>query len=231
MKHEHILMRKSLFGTGLAYQENYITNVMADSKNTIAQSVSDYFVFPTLRLNASKEYSRGKAISKMKDFIAFIKGNRYVAVMGGSSSGKTTLLKMTFKELQTQYVVLYCGTDDITGRSQENILKELVTDTYGADSYSLFQAIPSEKKVIIIDDLHRISSKHLNKFLRGIEDIFGTIVVASEETSQFDIVQMVKDNINASKEFKKVSISRLYAEKRLALIQKIVLIKTDNDEI
>ena len=46
------------------------------------------------------------------------------------------------------------------------------------------------------------------------EDIFGTIVVASEETSQFDIVQMVKDNIRASKEFKKASISRLYAEKR-----------------
>ena len=224
-------MQKSLCGTGLTYQEKYIATVMADSKNTIAQSVSDYFVFPTLRFNASKEYSRGKAIDKMEDFIAFIKENRYVAVMGGSNSGKTTLLKMTFKELQTQYVVLYCGTDDITGRNQENILKELVTDTYGADSYSLFQAIPSDKKVIIIDDLHRISPKHLNKFLRGIEDIFGTIVVASEETSQFDIVQMVKDNIKASKEFKKASISRLYAEKRLALIQKIVLIKTDNDEL
>lgn len=231
MKQEHILMQKSLCGTGLTYQEKYIATVMADSKNTIAQSVSDYFVFPTLRFNASKEYSRGKAIDKMEDFIAFIKENRYVAVMGGSNSGKTTLLKITFKELQTQYVVLYCGTDDITGRSQENILKELVTDTYGADSYSLFQAIPSDKKVIIIDDLHRISPKHLNKFLRGIEDIFGTIVVASEETSQFDIVQMVKDNIKASKEFKKASISRLYAEKRLALIQKIVLIKTDNDEL
>lgn len=231
MKQEHILMQKSLCGTGLTYQEKYIATVMADSKNTIAQSVSDYFVFPTLRFNASKEYSRGKAIDKMEDFIAFIKENRYVAVMGGSNSGKTTLLKMTFKELQTQYVVLYCGTDDITGRSQENILKELVTDTYGADSYSLFQAIPSDKKVIIIDDLHRISPKHLNKFLRGVEDIFGTIVVASEETSQFDIVQMVKDNIKASKEFKKASISRLYAEKRLALIQKIVLIKTDNDEL
>lgn len=231
MKQEHILMQKSLCGTGLTYQEKYIATVMADSKNTIAQSVSDYFVFPTLRFNASKEYSRGKAIDKMEDFIAFIKENRYVAVMGGSNSGKTTLLKMTFKELQTQCVVLYCGTDDITGRSQENILKELVTDTYGADSYSLFQAIPSDKKVIIIDDLHRISPKHLNKFLRGIEDIFGTIVVASEETSQFDIVQMVKDNIKASKEFKKASISRLYAEKRLALIQKIVLIKTDNDEL
>lgn len=230
MKQEHVLMTKSLCGTGLIYREDYITTVMGDSNNTISQSISDYFVFPTLRFSASKEYSRGKTIDKMEDLIAFIKENRYVAIMGGSSSGKTTLIKMTFKELRSQYVVLYCGIDDITGRSQENILKELVTDTYGTDSYSLFQAIPSEKKVIIIDDLHRISPKHLNKFLRGIEDIFGTIVVASEETSQFDIVQMVKDNIRASKEFKKASISRLYAEKRLALIKKIVSIKTCNDE-
>lgn len=231
MKQEHILVRKSLCRMGLAYQENYITSVMADHKNAISQNISDYFIFPTLRFNASKEYTKGKAIDKMEDFIAFIKENRYVAIIGGSNSGKTTLLKMTFKELQTRYAVLYCGTDDITGRSQENILRELVADTYGEDSYSLFQSIPPDKKAIIIDDLHRISPKHLNKFLRGIEDIFGTIVVASEEMSQFDIVQMVKDSIRASKEFKKASISRLYAEKRLALIQKIVSIKTDNDEI
>ena len=178
-KQEHILMKKSLIGTGLIYQEDYITSVMADSKNKISPSVSDYFVFPTLRFNASKEYSKEKTITKMEDLISFIRENNYVALMGGSNSGKTTLLKMVFKELQMQYVVLYCGTDDITGRSQENILKELVTNTYGPDSYSLFQAVPSEKKVIIIDDLHRISPKHLDKFLRGIEDIFGSIVVAS----------------------------------------------------
>lgn len=229
-RQEHTLMRKYLNNPGLIYNEDYISKIMDDTKNQISSNISDYFVFPALRSNASKEYSRGKVINKMEDFVSFIQENRYVAVMGGSNSGKTTLLKMLFKELQMQYVVLYCGTDDVTGRSQENILKELVTDTYGADSYSQFQAIPVEKKVIIIDDLHRISAKHLNKFLRGIEDIFGTIIVASEETSQFDIVQMVKDNIKGSKEFKKVSISRLYAEKRLELIEKIVLIKTDNNE-
>lgn len=231
IKQEHILMRKSLSGTGLIYKEDYVATIMADTKNSISSILSDYFVFPTLRFNASKEYSRGKSINKMEDFISFIQENRYVAVIGESNSGKTTLLKMVFEELQMQYIVLYCGTDDITGRSQENILKELVTDTYGADSYSQFQDIPTEKKVIIIDDLHRISPKHLNKFLRGIEDIFGTIIISSEETSQFDIVQMVKDNIKGSKEFKKAFISRLYAEKRLELIKKIVLIKTDSDEL
>lgn len=227
---EYNLMIKPLRGTKLTYRETYISTLMADTKNTIAQDISDYFVFPTLRFNASKEYSKGKTITKMDEFISFIKKNKYVAIMGGSNLGKTTLLKMLFKEMLSQYVVLYCGTDDITGRSQENILKELVQNTYGEKSYSLFQSIPSEKKVIIIDDIHRISPKHLNKFLRGIEDIFRIIVVASEETSQFDIVQLVKDNIKSNKEFTKATITRLYAENRLALINKIVLLKTDNSE-
>lgn len=227
---EHILMAKPLCGTKLIYRENYISTVMEDTKHTITQDISDYFVFPTLRFNASKEYLKGKSVTKIEDFIAFIKENKYVAVMGGSNSGKTTLLKMLFKELQSQYVALYCGTDDITGRSQENILKELVQNTYGEDSYSLFQSVTAEKKAVIIDDIHRIVPKHLNKFLRGIEDIFGIIVVASEETSQFDIVQLVKDNIKSNKEFRKATITRLYADKRLALIKKIVLLKTNNNE-
>lgn len=227
---EHTLMAKPLCGTKLIYREDYISTVMEDTKHTITQDISDYFVFPTLRFNASKEYSKGKSVTKMEDFIAFIKENKYVAVMGGSNSGKTTLLKMLFKELQSQYVALYCGTDDITGRSQENILKELVQNTYGEDSYSLFQSVTTEKRAIIIDDIHRIAPKHLNKFLRGIEDIFGIIVVASEETSQFDIVQLVKDNIKSNKEFRKATITRLYADKRLALIKKIVLLKTNNNE-
>ena len=54
--------------------------------------------------------------------------------------------------------------------------------------------------------------------------------MASEETSQFDIVQLVKDNIKANKEFRKATITRLYADKRLALIKKIVLLKTNNNE-
>lgn len=227
---DHILMAKPLCGTKLIYREDYIATVMDDTKNTISQDISDYFIFPTLRFNASKEYSKGQTTTKIEDFISFIKANKYVAIMGGSNSGKTTLLKMLFKELCSQYVVLYCGIDDITGRSQENILKELVQNTFGDDSYSLFHSVTPEKKAIIIDDIHRIAPKHLNKFLRGIEDIFGIIVVASEETSQFDIVQLVKDNIKANKEFRKATITRLYADKRLALIKKIVLLKTNNNE-
>lgn len=53
---------------------------------------SDYFVFPTLRFNASKEYSRGKAIDKMEDFIritlifhAFFLNKQFLMFLDGRS--------------------------------------------------------------------------------------------------------------------------------------------------
>lgn len=230
LQNTYTLMSKSLQGIDLIYQEDYIASVMADIKNSISRDISDYYVFLPLRFGTSKEYSRDKVIHRMEDLLSFTKKNKYVSIQGGSNSGKTTLLKMLFKELRKDFAVLYCGIDDITGRSQENVLKELVQNSFGDNTYSLFCQIPVEKKVILIDDLHRIAPKHLHKFLRGIEDLFGTIVVASEETSQFDVVQMVKDHMKSNREFKKASISRLYAEKRLELIQKIVSLRVGKDD-
>lgn len=63
--------------------------------------------------------------------------------------------------------------------------------------------------------------------MRGIEDVFGIIVVASVETSQsqFDIVQLTKDSIKSTTDFRKITIAHLYAEKRQELIKKIVSLK------
>lgn len=230
LSQEETLMVKMLNGAQLTYRADYVSSLLTDAKYSLSENISDYFVFPDLRTSVSKQYSAARSIRKMADLIAYITENKYVAIVGGSNSGKTTLLKMLFTALQSGYAVLYCGIDDITGRSQENILKELVQNTYGEDAYSAFQQVDISKRIILIDDIHRISSKHLNKFLRGLEAVFGTIIVATEETSQFDIIQMVKENINAKSEFKKITISHLYAAKRLELIQKIVELKTDCDE-
>lgn len=226
----HQLMLKPLNRKGIICRESYIQSLMEDKKYAVSQSISDYFIFPTLHTSPSKDYLKGQNINKMEDFIRFIEENKYVAIIGGSNSGKTTLLKELFLNLQLNYVTVYCDTDDITGRNQENILKEMIEVTYGSGNYSLFQQIPRQKKAILIDDLHRIAPKHLNKFLRGIEIIFDIIIISSEDTSKFDAVQMVKDNIKSDTEFNKVSISRLYAEKRSELIRKLVSVKIDSHQ-
>lgn len=228
---EFTLMAKPINGSGLIYQNDYVVNLMNDDKHAIASSIEAYFVFPDLHTNVSKEYSSSKTIRRMEDLIAYVKSNKYVAVVGGSNSGKTMLLKMLFKGMQSHMPVLYCGIDDITGRNQTSIIKELVRNTYGENSYSSFLQITASPKAIIIDDLHKISPKHMQKFLRGIENSFDIIIVGTEESGKFDVVQMVKDNIKTQNEFKKVHISRLYAEKRLEVITKVVSLKYSGDDI
>ena len=228
---QYTLMTKPLNGSKLLYREEYNAILMNDDKHAISDNIADFFVFPDLRTNASKEYANSKAIHKMDELIAYIESNKYVAIVGNSNSGKTMLLKMLFKTLQNHMPVLYCNTDDITGRNQENIIKELVRNAYGENAYSDFQQLTDMPRAIIIDDLHRISQKHLNKFMRGIENIFDIIIVGTEETAKFDVVQMVKDNIKSENEFKKIFIARLYAEKRSEVISKVVALKYRGDEL
>lgn len=222
---QYILCTKPLNGRSLLCSEPYMQELLCDKKYAISKDISDYFVFPDLRLSTQEEYSSSKNLRNMSDLISYIDSNPYIAIIGDCGSGKTMLLKMLFKELSSKRVVLYCNTDDITGRTQRNIIDELIRNTYGVEAASQFYRIPYTSRAIIIDDLHRIKSNHLDKFLTGLESIFGTIIVAAENTSQFDPVQLVKERIGNTKEFKRISIAHLYAEKRLEVITKIVTLK------
>ena len=71
---EHTLVMKPLNGCKLFYREEYNANLMNDDKHAISSDIADYFVFPDLRTNASKEYSNGKSVRKMEDLIgAYLK--------------------------------------------------------------------------------------------------------------------------------------------------------------
>ena len=219
------LMHKSLDGAGLVYQEDYLSEFFKDEKYSISTSIEDYFVFPDLLTDSDREYAHSKKIANMEDAIDYINTNQYIAITGGSNSGKTMLLKILFRELSKTKYVLFCGINEITGRKQENIIKELITDTFGNASIDQFFALKKEQRAIMIDDIHRIKDTHLKKFLKGIEELFGTIIVATSETSQFDIIQLVKDQLDVEDEFRKVRISNLLPHKRLELIKKIVQLK------
>ncbi len=226
-----ILTRKPINGSRLIYREEYMAELLADKKYSIAPSILDYFVFLGLKTDSDKEYAHGHMINRIEDLMDFVKENHYVAITGESCSGKTTMLKALFVKLLKEYTVLYCDTSNISGRKQSNVIKELVESAFGENKYDEFCAVPSGKKALIIDDIHLIKQNHLDKFLRGLESIFDLIIVSSCPPSQFDIVQMVKDRINAQREFRKVSISKLFAAKRLELIGNIARLKTDlNDD-
>ena len=225
------LMHKPLNGVSLPCTDEYLKEIRSDCKHPVSNSIEDYYVFLKLRINDPNRILEEKNINTLEELLSFIHARHYVAILGGSNSGKTTLLKILFSALFTDYTVLYCGTDDITGRNSEKIIRELVEETYGEQSYSAFKTIPSESKIILIDDLHRIVPKHIKKFLNEIKQQFGTIVFASDNSDQLDIVQNLRESIQVEEEFYQLYISRLYASKRYELITKIVNIKGEHDSI
>ena len=227
----YTLLHKPLNGLSLPCTEEYLSKIRSDSKHTISGSFLDYYVFLKLRINNPKRIMDEKTIDSLESLLSYILQKHYVAIVGGTNAGKTTLLKVLFSALYQEHTVLYCGIDDITGRNSEKIIKELVETAYGENSYSAFKAIPSSSKIILIDDLHRIKPKHINKFLREIKQQFGTIVVATDNTDQIDVVQTLKDSIQAEEDFNQLFLTRLYAAKRYELISKIVSIKGDRDLI
>ena len=224
------LARKPINGSRLIYREEYLAELLADKKYSISPRFLDYFVFQGVKTDSDKEYAHGHTINRIEDLVAFVKENRYIAITGESCSGKTTMLKALLVELRKEYTVLYCDTSNISGRKQSNVIKELVENTFGENKYDEFCSVPSGKRVLIIDDVHLIKQAHLDKFLRGLESLFDIIIVSSCPPSQFDIVQLVKDQINSQREFRKVSISKLFAAKRLELIENIAKLKTDLSE-
>lgn len=225
----YTLMSKPLNGMTLPCLDSYLSVVLSDAKHPVSNSIIDYFTFLKLRVNEPKKLTDEKTINTLESLLHFIKAEKYVAIVGGTNSGKTTLLKALFGALYSDYTILFCGTSDITGKNSEKIIKGLVETTYGETAYSAFKSIPSNNKIILIDDLHRINPKHLNRFLSEIKRQFDYIVVATDETDKFDIVQSVKDSIESENDFPQLHLTRLYATKRLELITKIVALKNTNE--
>ena len=225
----YTVMHKPLNGMTLPCMESYISEVLSDAKHPISNSIVDYFTFLKLRVRNPRKLSEEKTISSLEALINFVKAEKHVAIVGGTNSGKTTLLKALFGSLYSDYTILFCGTSDITGKNSEKIIKGLVESTYGETAYSVFKSIPSSNKIILIDDLHRIDPKHLNRFLSEINRQFEYIVVATDEVDKFDIIQSVKDSIESENDFPQLHLTRLYAAKRLELITKIVAVKNTNE--
>lgn len=145
----------------------------------------DIFVYPDVR--------QGQRLSHRKQEYQRVTADRVLLVepcqvfQGTEYSGKTTLAKMTFQlALDRQYVPVLVRGSALTFPKRaafQDVVDKAFKECYSTPGVEGFRQLPPERRVLVIDDLHRskLSASKLNLFLAWARLSFGHVVAFASE--------------------------------------------------
>lgn len=208
------------------HNATHITSLLEDQHIHISNRLSDYYVFPGLSREIAEDEKKLTEVFELNRFYQKVEEEKRLEITGADSSGKSALLKMLFQHYLPQRYVLFCKVDDIVSGNRRRIIKGLFEYIYSSDEneYSKFVRSNKENKMILIDDIHLIKSKHLSSFLEGIEEEFGYIIYTTNNLLKLDIQERIKTAI-AADSYSCYRILPLYRAKRKMLVEKIIPLK------
>ncbi|GAW65500.1 metallophosphoesterase protein [Geoanaerobacter pelophilus] len=184
-------------------------------------TLPDIFVYPDLReLIDDKKAKRPFSAKELAD-------NKYerVILRGQDKSGKTSLLLTLFSRfVSNKEIPLFIGGSSISKVSEQDLAKlieKLVTAQYGAENLEAYKQLPSEKKVLLLDDLDKIvtNEKARSKIISFFEERYKRIFITTGDF--FDIKELISpETVDVVKDFKSYDVLPFGHVRRLELIQK-----------
>lgn len=226
-----ILLKENSRDVELRPHEEFINELISEENFNVCNDIRKYFVFPSVHKERNDGYESNSSFDTLDELVSYILSKTEILLFGLPGSGKTTISKILFLELYQKYTVLWCNAAEFSGKKQNNIIRYLFNSIYDIESYPYFEQQELGEKIIIIDDFDLIEEKSQNKFLHGLNNHFGHIVLIGEKkrSTMFDIKETVCRNFSKSN-ISELSIGRFFADKRQALIQRIVeLLVLDTD--
>ncbi len=183
----------------------------------------DIFVAPRM-LNKSNSFDLKKELLTMEQLIDALDEVESAVITGDELCGKTTLLKELYlKYVSDGFAPLYLNPESLKGKKIDKIVKYNFWEQYEEDEsyYQRFLCLPREKKILLIDDVHLITTKKLfDEFIRGAKSQFSKIIIASS-VGEFDINEIIKSNIEDAS-LLRLSIAPFYVDKRKELIEVVL---------
>ena len=203
-----------------------VQGIMEDSHIHLSDSIADYYVFPGVTKEVHHKGVPPKDIFNLDTFFSEIEECKRIELSGNDTFGKSALLKMIFSHYSASKCVLFCKVEDISSGNRRRILKSLFEDMYGENEadFQKFERLDKDQKMILIDDLHMISSRHVTSFLSGIEEDFGYIVYTTSNTIKLDIEERIKSAI-AKDSYSCFKLHPLYSPQRKELVRNVLFIK------
>ena len=204
----------------------HIASLVEDQHIHISDNLADYYTFPGLLRDATVEDNDIRDIFEFEDFYQKLEQYKRIEISGSDSSGKSALLKMIFLHFLPSKYVIFCKVDNIVSGNRRNIIKSLFEYIYGEEKsdYDKFTRAKKENRIILIDDIHLISPKHISRFLEGIEEEFGYIVYTTNNLLKLDIQERIEAAI-AKDSYSCFRLLPLYRKKRKQLVEKIIPLK------
>lgn len=136
--------------------------------------LSDIFVTPDIKVPDEAKKDNIKIVSSK---LLFKKSDLYL-VSGEEQQGKTSLLKMGYKELlKSDYLPIYLDGKNINKSNVEDTIKREISNQY--EGVSTAEYILTENRVLLIDNIDEIplNQKHRNIFLSQVNNIFDWVII------------------------------------------------------
>lgn len=210
----------------LTIREEYKTKLLLDPFHEWTNNFMDYFVFPRIEIEKFDSLYDSEFLN-IDSFTEEISKQKRVVITGATNCGKTTLLKALFLKFAEDKCVIYCDIDTIKNKASSKIVKTNFIEIYGEDSasYTRFQQLPPEKRVLIIDNIDQIKATDFDRYISEVSKDFGIMIFSTKKIINLDMIERIKVRLKYENAIISYRITPFFSDKRQELIRKLVEIK------
>lgn len=150
--------------------------------------LADIFVYPDIDVvNFEKSILAGEHIYS-EGLLKYVLDNSHLIFNGTDVSGKTSLAKTLYKDLQQRRIVpVFVRGEDFKDCSEDGVLKVVhraFKEQYNGLLLEKYKQLDPKMKALMIDDFHRseLNIKGLNKILKIAEQSFSRVIIFADDT-------------------------------------------------
>lgn len=198
----------------------------------------DIVVYPDLRqrdvqrkIEASKPSS---TLVRSKNVLQWVHDSKHVLLIGEDKSGRTTLAKTLYRDIQREYdvVPLLLSSNDVDAFRPEklkDILDAAYLKQYSVHTKANFFELPRGRRALIIDDFHRCTLSRVarSSFILNAELFFDLVVVFISDIYDVDILSGKVDQPLFGG-YRQYTIAEMGHQLRGKLITRWVALSVDN---
>lgn len=231
-QHELQSRKKKVPNVGLQPLESFVDQLAVDTKRTLSNNFTDYFVFPGLEKESKELYATEYEIHEYNDLINEIENKKKIIIFGNENSGKTTMLKKLYLSLCKDKLPLFFNIEDIKNKRVDKMIKNAFEEQYSENpiEFSRYEQLEKKYKVAIVDDINFIDKNQIKGFIISLCNEFKYVIFGSKKGWNFDIKSEAKEEIEIFRAFQRYNIVEFYSGKRVKLIEKVCEINLSNSE-